>query len=144
MPLNSFGAILVFAESLEQKDASFYRAWAGCLQGDAPAGFLENLARESDKNIQEIQRIRRENVTEMILEPIRDFSRTPYEITTCTPDALNGVRLAQEARALEIRARDFYQHAAEKLRALPEVARELKRLGKKRNERLSKLSEQPL
>jgi rubrerythrin len=43
------------------------------------------------------------------------------------------------ARRLEERAQEYYQQAAEKIKALPEVARTLKTLGKKHSARIKQL-----
>lgn len=140
MPLTSFGAILTFAESMELQDSVFYKALTGRSIAGNAASLFEQLAAEGEKNIKLIQRARRENVTEMILEPIQDFTRKPFEIDPGDPSTMDRGQAFAAALAIETRAKDFYHTAAEKIRALPEVSRELKRLGKKRGERLARLS----
>jgi hypothetical protein len=78
MPLENFGSILNFAEELELQDLGFYKTLV-----DNPAcadhkPMFEAFAAAIDKNVKTVQRTRRENVTEMILEPIRDFIRAPF------------------------------------------------------------------
>ncbi len=133
MPLENFGAILTFAESLETQDAEFYKAVA-----DRDTLWAD-LGAEAAKNCKQVQRIRREFVSEMILEQIRDFTRAPYEIEVPAPAGLDDAGLKEAARKLETRAQDFYETAADKLQVLPEVARALKRLAKKRSARLGRL-----
>lgn len=140
MPLISFGAILTFAESMELQDAVFYRALTASPAAGNATSLFDQLATEGEKNIKLIQRTRRENVTEMILEPIRDFTRKPFEIDPGDASTMDRGQAFAAARVLETRAADFYQTAAEKIRALPEVSRALKRLGKKRRERFARLS----
>jgi hypothetical protein len=78
MPLTNFGAILNFAETVEREDMEFYRQ-ASSIESVAPYRVLfEMFVGEGKKNISLVQRTRRENVTEMILEPIRDFVREGY------------------------------------------------------------------
>ncbi len=134
MPLNSFGAILTFAETLESRDAAFY---GGLAAAGTP---YEGFAGEGRKHIQILQRTRRENVTEMILEPIQDFTREPYDTDPGDPSALSPEEARAAAAALETRAAEFYRAAAEKIAALPEVARALRQLAKKRQVRLARLS----
>ena len=135
MPLTNFGAILNFAEVLEREDMEFYTKAASASDTTTVVDLFASLARENKKNIALVQRTRRENVTEMILEPIRDFTRDPYQIKL---EDLTGLNLT-DAISVEDRAIRYYRDAAEKIRALPEVARALKTLAKKRGKRLEQL-----
>ncbi|MEJ2101507.1 MAG: ferritin-like domain-containing protein [Desulfobacterales bacterium] len=141
MPLENFGSILNFAEELELQDLGFYRTVAenpACL--DYKDMFAE-FAAADDKNVKAVQRTRRENVTEMILEPIRDFMRAPF----CEECGAAGLMTADEAlktaSRLEDRAVRYYTEASAKIKALPEVARSLKAIGKKHAAQLAKLQE---
>lgn len=136
MPLTSFGAVLTFAESLEKDDAAFYTALAGC-QGlpAADAALYQKLAAECVKNAKMLARTKRENVTEMILEPIQGLTRDAFAAPACPPAQAD----KKTAAALETRAQGFYTTAAERLPGLPEVARVLKRMAKKRADRLALL-----
>ena len=78
MPLQNFGSILNFAEELESQDRQFYEAAAGNPACGAQRALFSALAAEAGRSVQTVQRIRREYVTEMILEPIRDFTRAPF------------------------------------------------------------------
>ena len=141
MPLENFGSILNFAEELETQDQAFYQAAAenpSCAQHkEMFAQFAANAA----KNLKTVQRTRRENVTEMILEPIRDFTRAPFcEQCEEAPD-MNAAEALETARRLEQRAQRYYLKAAEKIQAQPEVARALKMIAKKRKAHLERLGE---
>jgi rubrerythrin len=139
MPLENFGSILNFAEELESQDQSFYEA-AGKNPGlSALAPQLAQLAAEAGKNVKTVQRIRRENVTEMILEPVKDFTRAPFCEACEGAVILGAAEVLETAKRLEARAERYYAEAAEKIRAQPEVARALKSLGKIRRARHSKL-----
>ena len=78
MPLENFGSILNFAENLECQDQEFYEAVAANPACAAYKSVFEELAADVRKNIKTVQRTRRENVTEMILEPIKDFMRDRF------------------------------------------------------------------
>ena len=140
MPLENFGSILNFAEELESQDLEFYEAVAGNPACGAHKQMFEQFAANARKNIKTVQRTRRENVTEMILEPIKDFVRAPYcEVCQVAPDMTVEDALAT-AKRLEDRAVRYYMEAAAKIKALPEVARALKLLGKKHNTHLQSLA----
>ena len=140
MPLQNFGSILNFAEELESQDRQFYEAAAGNPACAAHQSLFSELAAEAGRSVQTVQRIRREYVTEMILEPIRDFTRAPF-CEACEGAAVqNAAEILAAARRLETRAERYYAEAAEKIKALTEVARALGTLGKARKARLAKLA----
>ena len=133
MPLENFGSILNFAEELESQDQEFYQALAGNPACSDHKQIFEQFAADAKKNLKTVQRTRRENVTEMILEPIKDFVRAPYcEVCQAAPGMTAEDALAAADR-LEDRAVRYYTEAAAKINAQPEVARALKLLGKKHN-----------
>ncbi len=139
MPLTNFGAILNFAEKIEQEDLEFYRKASASSAAEAYRLLFEIFVREGKKNLSLVQRTRRENVTEMILEPIRDFVRDSYQLRVENADSLDGAAFLIAADALENRAIRYYSDAAHKIRALPEVSRALKTLAKKRTQRLNRI-----
>ncbi len=139
MPLTNFGAILNFAETVEQDDMDFYRKVSSTAAGEPYRLLFEMFAKEGKKNIALVQRTRRENVTEMILEPIRDFVRDSYQLRVDDADGLDSTAILAAAVTLENRAIRYYSDAAEKIRALPEVSRALKSLAKKRTQRLGQI-----
>ncbi len=140
MPLENFGSVLNFAEELENQDQEFYEAVAGNPACSGHKQLFEQFAANAKKNVKTVQRTRRENVTEMILEPIKDFVRAPYcEVCQAAPSMTVEDALAS-AKRLEDRAVRYYTEAAAKIKALPEVARALKLLGKKHNGHLDKLT----
>ncbi len=140
MPLQNFGSILNFAEELESQDHQFYEAAAGNPACAAHQALLAQLAAEAAKNAKTVQRIRRENVTEMILEPVRDFARAAF-CEACEGAAAGGAaEVLATAKRLEARAERYYAEAADKIKALTEVSRALKTLGKNRKARAAKLA----
>jgi rubrerythrin len=131
MPLENFGSILNFAEEIEKQDQAFYEAVSENPACSQHKPMFDQFAANAKKNVKNVQRARRENVTEMILEPIRDFVRAPYcEVCEAAPDMTVDEALAT-ANRLEDRAVRYYTEAAAKIKALPEVARVLKTIGKK-------------
>ena len=139
MPLTNFGAILNFAEKVEQDDMEFYHKVSPTAAAEPYRLLFEMFVREGKKHISLVQRTRRENVTEMILEPIRDFVRDGYQLTVDDAGAMDSAAILTAAVELERRAIRYYSDAAEKIRALPEVSRALKTLAKKRTKRLGQI-----
>jgi rubrerythrin len=141
MPLTNFGAILGFAEELENQDNAFYQTLienSACAQHK---NLFEQFVKDGTKNIKTIQRTRRENVTEMILEAINDFTRQPYCEKCSDGHTLNIEEALNACNMLSERAERFYLEAADKLKALSEVARTMKQIAKKRKAHLKKLAD---
>lgn len=141
MPLTNFGAVLNFAETLEREDMDFYRHAVQHPHVGLRAELFASLAGESQKHVALVQRTRRENVTEMILEPIQGLSRDSYRMAVGDLHGMDGQAVMEAALGLEERAIRYYNDAAEKIRALPEVARALKTLAKKRTKRIARLQD---
>lgn len=141
MPLENFGSILNFAEELESQDEAFYTTAASNPACTEYKNLFEQFAADAKKNITSIQRTRRENVTEMILESIKDFTRAPFCEECESAATMEASEVLSSAKRLEERAERYYTAAAVKIKALPEVSRALKALGKKHTAHLRKLAE---
>ncbi len=139
MPLINFGSIMNFAEELEKQDEAFYAAAAANPAFVEHKDLFEQCLKDARKNINNVQRVRRENVTEMILEKINDFTRAPYCEEVDPADAKDISEIMDSARCLEKRAERYYTDAAVKIKALSEVSRALKTIGKKHTAHLRKL-----
>ena len=140
MPLENFGSILNFAEELESQDHAFYSILATNPACSQHKDMFDHFAADAKKNIKHVQRTRRENVTEMILEPIKNFTREPFCEACERADDMTAADALKTAHRLEQRAERYYLEAAGKIKALPEVARALKILAKKRRAHLEKLA----
>jgi rubrerythrin len=144
MPLVNFGSILNFAEELEGQDQAFYSSVATNPACSEHQDLFKQFAADAKKNIKHVQRTRRENVTEMILEPIKNFTRQPFCEAYEGVDSMTAADALKTAHRLEQRAERYYIEAAAKIKALPEVARALKTLAKKRQTHLQKLAAETL
>ncbi len=132
MPLINFGSIMNFAEELETRDEVFYSAVLNNSEAAPHQAVFEQILSDCKKNKKNIQRARRENVTEMILENISGFNRAPFVLEAGDPSGMNSQELLKMADKLEERAERYYLEAAVKIKALSEVARILKLVAKKR------------
>lgn len=113
--LNSFGAVMTFAIGLEARLRDFYTA----------AGNEEN-ATASEKRRVTLERVRRENVTEIKLEPINDLYEADYALNLEDTSAEN-------QKAVAATAAQFYADAAPKLN-VREAQRALERVAKQHRE----------
>jgi rubrerythrin len=141
MPLTNFGAILSFAEEIEKQDEAFYMALMESPQCSGHKELFGQFVKDSGKNRKNIERTRRENVTEMILENIEGFDREPFLLDGGDAYVLDAGSAVEAARKLEARAERYYLEASAKLKALPEVSRTLKSIAKKHGARIRKLAE---
>ncbi len=139
MPLTNFGSILNFAEELEKQDESFYSAAAQNPACAEHKDLFEQFAADAKKNIKTVQRTRRENVTEMILETIDNFTRAPFCEECEGAGTMSAAEVIDSAKRLEDRSVRYLQQAAQKLKALSEVSRALKLLAKKHTAHIQKL-----
>ena len=139
MPLENFGSILTFAAQLEELDSAFYSAAAANPNCAPHKTLFADFAAKEKKNEKNVLRARRENVTEMILEPIRDFTRDPFVADREGAENMSLENVLDAAVKIEEKAVAFYTQAAEKIKALPEIARVLKTLSKKRSQNLESL-----
>ena len=132
MGLKNFGAILSFAVELEAQDVTFYQASANNPTCEQYKTLFMEFAKDEQKNEKNMLRVRRENVTEMILEPIQDFTREPFIVDRDGVHEMSIEDVVAKALELEEKAEQFYLQAAEKIKALPEVSRALERNAKLR------------
>ncbi|NDJ62588.1 MAG: hypothetical protein GYB67_15780 [Chloroflexi bacterium] len=109
--LNTFGAVMTFAIDLEARLRDYYRSASA-----------DDHAAAADKRRQTLERVRRENVTEIKLEPIDGL-----DVADCQLDLTDTSAAGQRAAAAT--AARFYTDAAPKLnvreaqRALERCAR---------------------
>lgn len=141
MPLINFGSILGFAEEIENQHLAFYTAAAQNPDCEVCRELFDSLKTASKKRIKEVLRVRRENVTEMILETIEGFHRGPFSVESPDVSGMTCEELIQRARGLVDRSMDYYGQAAQKLRGQAEVAGALKNLAKKHGRDRKKMME---
>ena len=132
MELKNFGSIMGFAAELEAADKAFYEAAAANPACTAYKDLLEAFAKDEKKNEKNMLRARRENVTEMVLEPIPDFSSEPFDSNREVTHDMGLEQIMARALELEEKAQSFYNQAAEKTKGLAEISRVLAKTGKKR------------
>jgi hypothetical protein len=99
---------------------------------------LQALSEEEGKSHNLMIKARRENVTEMILEPVADFQQEDYEIDPKISESIDDVSLLKVALMLEERGKRFFRDASSKV-PLPEVAKIFRKAAQKKEENLTRL-----
>ena len=138
MTLSTFGAIMGYAGDIVKQTEEAYRRLIPEAKNPALKQVLQDLAGEEKKNHSLMERTRRENVTEMILEPITGLHQEEYEVDLRGMAQKDDSDLVTVSLILEERARRFFSDASAKI-PLPEVARTFRRLCQKKEENVAKL-----
>lgn len=131
MALNTFGAIMGFAAQVAEDALKVYREALLEVKDPALREKLDALASEEEKNCTLMERMRRENVTEMILEPIDGLERESYTLEAVLASGADDADFLEAALMLEERAERFFREAAAKV-PIPEVARAFRKVAKKK------------
>ena len=78
--LSTFGAVMSFAIQLESESEAFYTEAEASVSDETLRERCQQMARAAAKNVRALEQARRENVAEMILEPITDFESDDYAL----------------------------------------------------------------
>ncbi|MGQ4911607.1 MAG: hypothetical protein ACP6KW_05500 [Candidatus Thorarchaeota archaeon] len=127
MSLGTTGAILSFALDLEQRLGAFYNRYNSVVNDQSLKGTFQSLQKAHAKQERILKRLRRENVTEMILEPIHDFEKEQFELEI-PEESHDDSSLLRVAIKLEERSQALFNKASEKMAFLPEVSEQFKML----------------
>ena len=138
MGLTTFGAIMGFAAEMAGKTEGIYKAFVAKARTQTLREVLQGLAEEEGKNHALMVKTRRENVTEMILEPVTGLQQEDYEIEPRVPEVTEDSGLLKTALMIEERQKRFFRDASSKV-PLPEVARIFRKVAQKKEENLARL-----
>lgn len=138
MALTTFGAVMGFAAEMAGKTGEIYNLLAQKTKDSTLQEVLKVLSAEEKKNHALMGKTRRENVTEMILEPISGLHREDYEIDLNLLDQMEDADLLKRALVLEERGKKFFWDASARV-PLPEVSRIFRKMAQKKEENLAKL-----
>jgi hypothetical protein len=138
MALTTFGAIMGFAAEITGQTAEIYKTLGQKAKDLGLREMLHALSVEGGKNHSLMEKTRRENVTEMILEPISGLRQDDYEIDLKVTDQMGDADLLKAVLVFEEREKKFFSDVSSKL-PLPEVARIFRKMALKKQENLAKL-----
>jgi len=137
LELNTFGSMLAYAMQLEAQAAAFYEKAARQAAAPDLAALFQTLAADATRRRETVERVRRENVTEMILTPIHDFHARDYALNVAVPGG--DARLRDAALAIE-ETIERYHLAARGKTELAEAGRALARLARGNQEHRQRLA----
>ena len=138
MALSTFGAIMGFAAEMVQQTEDIYKTMVQKTKDPALRETLEALLGEEGKNHSLMAKTRRENVTEIILEPVAGLHQGDYEIEMKVMDQPQDVDLLKMALTLEEREQRFFSDVSDKV-PFPEVVRIFRKVAQKKEKSLAKL-----
>ncbi len=138
MELGTFGAVLKFAMELEEMAISFYKA---ARSKSSMSDYFASLVQRGEKRLKTLERVRRENTTEMILEPITGLNSEEYTPELSMPDGSDDKEIQTIAIALEKKLHEYYTEAAAKVEFLIEAAYSLETLADENENALLTLGE---
>ena len=141
LDLGTFGAIMKFALEIEGKVSDFYKEVSELTKDDALVGLLGDLVTRGQKRIKTLERVRRENVTEMILEPIEGLDSDSYGIETSVSQDVDDETIKTLASTIETTLQNFYTAAAKKIDFLPEAEYAFELLAEKNEATIKQLSD---
>ena len=138
MSLTTFGAIMAFSLEMVRYALDTYRAAVQKAKDPALKEKLEALLQEAKKHLVLMEQIRRENITEMILEPIHGLQRVDYEMDITLSDQTQDSGLVKTALSVEEKMRKFFYEASAKV-PIPEVKKMFLKIVQKKEMNLAKL-----
>ena len=139
MELSTFGAIMKFAMDLETSAQHFYEnALAFNLESNIQS-LVEKFHKRCSTRVKLLERVRRENITEMILEPIEDFESDSYVIVTLIPEGIDSAKISEMASVVEEKRQGFFEKASVKIEFLIEAAEAFERLSEENGDNLNSL-----
>ena len=138
MALTTFGAIMGFAAEITGQAGEVYKTLAQKAKDPGLREVLQVLSAEEGKSRSLMEKTRRENVTEMILEPITGLRQEDYAVDLRVVDSMEDADLLRAALILEEREKKFFNDVSIKV-PLPEVARIFRKMVQKKQENLTKL-----
>ncbi|UCE14331.1 MAG: hypothetical protein JSV04_03930 [Candidatus Heimdallarchaeota archaeon] len=118
MNLGTFGAVLKYAIQLESSATDYYHT---LIAHSTTPDFFGDFKTQCEKRITILKRIRRENTTEMILEPIYGLESEVFLVSEPS-EALETSNPVDSALTMEGTLHRFYLTASEKISFLSEVA----------------------
>ncbi len=138
MSLSTFGAIMGFAAEMVEQREGVYKAMVEKAKNTALKETLQSLLNEAQKSHSLMEQTRRENVTEMILEPIEGLQKEDYRIDMSLTNPPDDAGLLQVALLLEEMAKKFFQEASLKI-PLPEVSRIFRKIAQRKEKNIEQL-----
>ncbi len=140
MSLGTFGSVIKFAIRLEKEAMNYYEKIVDNIMKNDKKLAFEAIIKQSKKNIKRLQRVQRENTTEMILEPIKDFVSDQYEQAGSLVEDWNEDEVIEQSKRIEGNINNFFKDASVKVNFLGEVAYIFEQLAVKHKDNVNNLN----
>ena len=127
-----------YALEIEAEVCELYKALAERSKDAESKQLFKDLDTRGQKRIKTLQRVRRENVTEMILEPIEGLDSDSFRIHSAIL-AKDEIALKNHVKTIESTLQSFYTAAAKKIDFLPEAEYAFELLAEKNEETVKRL-----
>jgi hypothetical protein len=101
---------------------------------------FQDMQKRGMKRLKTLERVRRENVTEMILEPIIGLDSENYRLSAEIPSGAEEREVQELAVNIEKKLHEFYTQAGAKLDFLSEVAYSFELLAEANEDAIKRLS----
>ena len=139
MELGTFGAVLKYALDLEARASTFYDEASFVTGNQDLKALYEALLIGGQKRVGTLLRVRRENITEMILEPISGLQSDNFSPRVILPSEKTDDIVRKMAEDMETVIAAFYRTAANKIEFLAEAADIFERLAEDNDENIQRL-----
>lgn len=136
MELGTLGSILKYAQKLENTLITYSKGVISNSKELKTVEMFQDLIKKHERILKRLKRVRHENTTEMILEPIKDFNSDEYSLEQHTQQVYSEENILQTMINIQTVIKDFYFIAAEKVSFIAEVSSFLEDLAEKHQENL--------
>ncbi|MCE7741114.1 MAG: hypothetical protein GOP50_01525 [Candidatus Heimdallarchaeota archaeon] len=131
MTLGTLGAVIKYALKLEAAVISLYEKALETANVKEDNATITSKVSQGQKNIKKLKKLQRENTTEMILEPIKDFHKDSFEeILQTDLETFNFERSGEIENKIAL----FYEEAASKVSFIQEASYIFQQLALKHSE----------
>ncbi len=138
MALGTFGEVMGFAAEMVKQTETIYKMIVQRVEDPSLKDLFQALLEEEQKNLSQIEKTRRENVTEMILEPITGLHQEDYLMGMEGMDRVQEGDFLKIALRLEEQEQRFFNDVSDRL-PFPEVVRIFRKIAQKKGKSIDKL-----
>ncbi len=122
MSLETLGATIKFALNQEKVLLEFFQSIQQYKKNENLKEVIDKLAQLSTKNLKRLKRIRRENTTEMILEPIKGLEKSRFIFVVEDLKEIGELEVVNSLKNYLTKIILFYSDSAEKISFIGEVS----------------------
>ncbi len=137
MFLETLGATIKFALNQETVLLDFFQSMQINSKNENLKKIIDRLYQLSTRNLKRLKRIRRENTTEMILEPIKGLEKSKFTFDKVVVNEISELEVVNCLKNYLTRIILFYSESAEKISFIGEVSYVFEQFKEKYQELLS-------